>query len=235
MAYIPDRGDAIWLDFNPQTGHEQAVRWQALMTSLGIEASLGTYQQLVRAYAELHRHYHTVHHISACLQHFDCVRELSQASAEVEIALWFHDAVYQPRSSHNEQDSADWAKRFLQEAGLTDTLCWRVHHLIMATKDHTDITTMDTALVVDIDLSILGQDTDTFANFETNIRREYHWVPVSEYCRRRSEILASFLQHPHVYQTSYFQERYEAAARTNLQNAISTLQNGILPEDSDNT
>lgn len=33
MAYIPERGDAIWLEFNPQAGHEQAGRRPALVLS----------------------------------------------------------------------------------------------------------------------------------------------------------------------------------------------------------
>lgn len=33
MAYVPDRGDAIWLEFNPQAGHEQAGRRPALVLS----------------------------------------------------------------------------------------------------------------------------------------------------------------------------------------------------------
>jgi len=31
--YIPDRGDIIWIDFNPQSGHEQAKRRPALVLS----------------------------------------------------------------------------------------------------------------------------------------------------------------------------------------------------------
>jgi mRNA interferase MazF len=31
--YIPRRGDVVWLDFNPQTGHEQAGRRPALVLS----------------------------------------------------------------------------------------------------------------------------------------------------------------------------------------------------------
>lgn len=33
MAYTPDRGDLIWLDFNPQTGREQAKRRPAIVLS----------------------------------------------------------------------------------------------------------------------------------------------------------------------------------------------------------
>jgi len=33
MAYIPDRGDIVWIIFNPQAGHEQAGRRPALVLS----------------------------------------------------------------------------------------------------------------------------------------------------------------------------------------------------------
>ena len=33
MAYIPNRGDIVWLTFNPQAGHEQAGRRPALVLS----------------------------------------------------------------------------------------------------------------------------------------------------------------------------------------------------------
>ncbi|HYW06444.1 MAG TPA: endoribonuclease MazF [Longimicrobium sp.] len=32
-SYVPDRGDAVWLQFNPQAGHEQAGRRPALVLS----------------------------------------------------------------------------------------------------------------------------------------------------------------------------------------------------------
>lgn len=208
-------------------------RWQALMDSFGVADSLDTYQELVQTYGEPHRHYHTAHHINACLQHFDLVRTEAHAPNEVEMALWFHDACYQPQSHRNEEDSADWARRFLQKGRVAEAQCQRVHDLIMATQHHRDIEDVDAALVVDIDLAILGEKAETFAAFEANIRREYHWVPVADYCYRRSQILTRFLQRPQVYQTPYFQVRYDAIARTNLQQALSNLKNGILPGDPD--
>lgn len=33
MPYVPDRGDLVWLTFNPQAGHEQAGRRPALTLS----------------------------------------------------------------------------------------------------------------------------------------------------------------------------------------------------------
>jgi mRNA interferase MazF len=33
MAYVPDRGDVVWISFNPQAGHEQAGRRPAIVLS----------------------------------------------------------------------------------------------------------------------------------------------------------------------------------------------------------
>ena len=33
MAYVPNRGDIVWITFNPQAGHEQAGRRPALVLS----------------------------------------------------------------------------------------------------------------------------------------------------------------------------------------------------------
>lgn len=209
-------------------------RWQTLMHNLAGQPSLDTYQQLVCAYSEPHRYYHTAPHIDACLDHFDRVKALAQAPAVLEMALWFHDAVYQTQSNQNEQDSADWAIRFLQQAGTKADQCHQVHHLIMATAAHETHGDPDTALMVDIDLAILGQNPQTFADFETQIRHEYAWVPIAEYCQRRSQILETFVQRPQLYQTAYFHERYEAMARSNLKAAIQHLQAGILPNNGDN-
>lgn len=32
-GYVPNRGDVVWIDFNPQTGHEQAGRRPAIVLS----------------------------------------------------------------------------------------------------------------------------------------------------------------------------------------------------------
>jgi mRNA interferase MazF len=33
MSYVPERGDAVWINFNPQAGHEQAGRRPAIVLS----------------------------------------------------------------------------------------------------------------------------------------------------------------------------------------------------------
>lgn len=82
----------------------------------------------------------------------------------------------------------------------------------------------DETLVVDIDLSILGRDAPRYDEFEQRVRKEYRWVPLVLYRRKRIEILESFLKRPRIYGTDHFHARYEEQARRNLQRAIQTLR-----------
>ena len=61
---------------------------------------------LLAAYAEPQRHYHSTQHLAECLHGFETVRHLAQRPAEVALALWFHDAVYDVQRHDNEAQSA---------------------------------------------------------------------------------------------------------------------------------
>ena len=183
-----------------------------------------TFDALVVAYTEKGRYYHTSEHISACLCHLDdCGLEL-EFPQEVEIALWFHDAIYKPLSRNNERKSADWAAEFLRENGATEDEVARVHRLIVATAHDALPLNGDESALVDIDLSILGADPATYEVFEKNVRKEYRLVPSFIYKRKRVEILQGFLERPQIYNTEYFLKALERQARVNLANAITRLK-----------
>ena len=199
-------------------------RWRQLMTWWRGPESLDVHAALETAYSERARHYHTGEHIDDCLAQLDGAVDLAIAPEEIELALWFHDAVYRPTSSKNELRSAEWAQRFLRSFGADESKCRRVHEHIMATRHGADSLTGDTAIVVDIDLSILGREPPEYDVYELAIRKEYQWVPGPVYRRKRAEILKSFLAKPSIYATGEFRERFEASARKNLQRVIAGLQ-----------
>lgn len=142
----------------------------------------------------------------------------------MELALWFHDAVYRTFRKGNELHSAEWAARFLAEHGAAASMIANVRELVMATTHGPAPLSGDAALVVDIDLSILGQPPAIYDEFERNVRREYWWVPGRRFAAARRSILASFLERPSIYHGPTFQDRYEATARANLERAIGMLQ-----------
>jgi len=199
-------------------------RWQRLWQSAGGSGGAGVcYEQLTRAYAEPQRHYHNQQHIAECLAEFDGARHLARQPDAVELALWFHDAVYDPKASDNEEQSATLAKRCLEGAG-SSPLAATVAELVMVTKTHDAQAGPDAALMVDVDLSILGQSETRFAEYETQIRQEYGWVPKPIFNLKRKEIFRGFLQRPHIYTTQFFAAKYEEQARHNLNQSIRTMK-----------
>jgi len=182
-----------------------------------------TFHSLQQAYAEKHRHYHTQQHINACLAHLDNSKHLATNPYEIEMALWFHDAIYQPYSSDNELKSALWAKKFLFDNNIDNAIITRVYNLIMVTLHNGLINTTDEALMIDIDLTILGSHADVYQLFEKNIRKEYRFVPYFLYKKKREEILQGFLDQARIYQAECFYTLFEGQARKNIQKALLNL------------
>ena len=204
--------------------HLDFARWTALWSRLGAQGDgLSVFTRIAAAYGEPARAYHTAAHLQDCLTEFDATRDTALRPDEVEAALWFHDAVYVAGHSENEERSAQLARISLTGAGAPAEAAERVGALVVATRHHIIARDPDAALVCDIDLSILGQSDAAFDRYQGQIRREYSWVPEPVYRQARSEILEGFLRRPSIYQTEYFKDRYETAARTNLARAIRDL------------
>ena len=164
------------------------------MSAFGFGANENTFHSLSEAYSEKHRHYHTGEHVQACLKHLDVCAAQAEHPIEIEIALWFHDAIYRPLSSNNERKSADWASTFLLANSAPPEVAARVHRLIMVTEHNVAIHTKDESILVDIDLSILGADAKTYDEFEKAVRLEYRIIPMFIYRRKRAAVLHNFFR-----------------------------------------
>jgi len=199
-------------------------RWLQLMEAWGFGANRGCFESLLAAYSSKGRHYHTAEHVSACLRHLDgCLAKL-QYPREVEFALWFHDAIYEPLSGSNEKESANWAVSFLSEHGATEAEVARVHRLIMVTEHNAPTQTSDEAVLVDIDLSILGASSVVYDIFEAGVRQEYKVIPSFMYRKKRAEVLRGFLERDKIYTSGCFPPEVERQAKKNLSNAVAVLE-----------
>jgi predicted metal-dependent HD superfamily phosphohydrolase len=198
-------------------------RWLNLMKSMNLPDSIECYDSLIAAYSEKHRFYHTSEHINAMLRHLDAVQQEAQQVNELELAIWFHDAIYKPFSSSNELDSAQWAKRFLEKNGFDKEGTERIYSLIMVTKHDEALIEPDEKLIVDIDLTILGTSSSVYEEFELNVRKEYRWVPWFLYRSKRKQLLQSFLDRDCIYSTEYFNNRFEKSARENIRLALENI------------
>lgn len=179
--------------------------------------------ELAAAYSEPHRRYHTAQHIESCLRELGRFEAHAVHLNEVRWALLFHDAIYDPRRNDNEARSADWACRVMQELQRPEDEIARVRKLIMATVHAAQAETPDEALLLDIDLSILGADEATFDEYDRAIRVEYEWVPEQAYRFARASVLQGFLQRERIFQTAAYQDR-EAIARRNIERAMERLR-----------
>lgn len=151
--------------------------WTMAWSDVGLQPPSGLFEQLVAAYQEAQRHYHSLQHLTEYLTHFESVHHLARHPGELAIALWFHDAVYDVRGKDNERQSADWAMRMLAASGASEATRERVEQLIMATRHDSTPVPPDEQLLVDIDLAILGAAPGRFAEYDKQVGAEYSWVP----------------------------------------------------------
>jgi len=230
---------------NPASMFASGERFHALWKRIDCTSgSAGqTYAWLMQQY-NAGRAYHNAQHIGECLMELQGLRD-AKAYAEsavdldaVEIALWFHDVVYEPRVNDNEERSANAARFVLQDAGASEDFMSEVHRLIMVTKAHevSDHADLAAALMVDIDLSILGKPLERFRQYDDAIRMEYLWVPFPTYAEKRVEVLRGFIAREPLFKTAWFLDKYEEQAKENLKWAVEkwekAAKNSLLPEES---
>jgi len=187
----------------------------------GRDDGAGVRDALLAAYGEPQRHYHTLQHLHECIDRLETCIDLATRPAEVETALWFHDAVYDVLRRDNERRSADWARQAVLENGVPADVADRIDALVMATRHATTRAAGDQQLLVDIDLAILGAEPERFAEYERQIRNEYAHVAEPEFKARRRAILAGFLARDRIYATPRLRAELEQRARANLSLAIA--------------
>jgi predicted metal-dependent HD superfamily phosphohydrolase len=200
------------------------ARWENLWQKLAApRIPYEALDELLRAYSSPGRYYHNLAHVEDCLSVFDRASSLALHPQEVELAIWFHDAVYDTRRSDNEQKSAEWAVEVIRHAGLGERIANRVASSILSTRHDEDAAGTDARLLADVDLSILGRDREIFRRYEENIRKEYAWVPEDVFRQERRKVLQRFLERPSIYYHREFRDLFEERARRNLEQSIARL------------
>lgn len=203
------------------------ARWQALMTSLSADriASDAAWDTLIKHYSEPHRAYHNLSHIMALLRHADNERNHIHRPEIVELAIWFHDVIYDTHVQDNELRSASWARHVLQTMRIEPEVIEGVEQCILATQKHESPAShvADLPLFLDLDLAILGAPEETYRRYSQVIRSEYDWVPDQAYRRVRSDILRRFNERPSLFLTEQMAARYELRARQNIEWELKEL------------
>jgi predicted metal-dependent HD superfamily phosphohydrolase len=181
--------------------------------------------RLEAAYAEPHRRYHGVGHIRACLDALDAVQGLSSDDRRLLTwAIWWHDAVYDPRASDNEARSAQMAREDLEALGVSEGDRAETARLIELTAGH-EVAPGDArgALLVSIDLAVLGADPAVYDAYAKGVREEYAHVPDDLWRVGRARVLRRFLEAPVLFPEPGFADRLDRRARENLARELAAL------------
>jgi predicted metal-dependent HD superfamily phosphohydrolase len=178
-------------------------------------------EELVAAYTAPGRHYHNLAHIEDCLGSLARVENLSPLEREIlSEAIWWHDVVYDATRADNEELSARLAEQHVRE-----DLRQEVGRLIRLTKTHA-VQPDDRlgAILISIDLSILGAEPARYDAYAAAIRQEFIHVPDGDYRAGRAKLLGQFAGRPVIFPDADFAARYDRQARENLARELASLR-----------
>ncbi|MFD8973202.1 MULTISPECIES: hypothetical protein [Streptomyces] len=184
-------------------------------------------RNLLSRWAEPQRRYHTVDHLRAVLDRIDELADQGGEGGELELvrlAAWFHDAVYRPDRSENEERSAALAERALIEAGLTEHEVREVARLVRLTISHDPAAgDLNGETLCDADLAILATRPDTYRGYVAAVREEYAFVAEDDFRKGRAAVLRQLLALPRLFHTPYGAAVWEEKARDNMEKELKEL------------
>lgn len=188
----------------------------------GVDAD-DVFKELHECYSEPGRHYHTPKHIEHCLAQFDLVADKMDDADSVEIAIWFHDLIFDVSANDNELRSA---RRFVELAddSMEDEFKTRVYDLIMSTAPPRIPKTKDQEFMLDIDLSSFGLPWDDMLRDSIAVRQESEKLSDAEFFPGQRAFLESLVRREHFYFTDYFRSRIEDSARSNIKRYLKNLR-----------
>ncbi|MCB5908228.1 HD domain-containing protein [Streptomyces pinistramenti] len=203
-------------------------RWAAAVTSArGPEGpDPAPYaDNLLARWAEPQRRYHTLAHLTAVLDRIDELAAHADDLCVVRLAAWFHDAVYRPDRSENEERSAALAERALPELGVGPARTAEVARLVRLTVTHDPgPDDRDGEVLCDADLAVLAGPPAAYAAYAAAVREEYAFVPDPDFTAGRATVLRQLLSLPRLFRTPTGQDRWEHPARRNLATELELLE-----------
>ncbi len=206
-----------------------SARFRRLWSGLRGRNAFAIHGVLTRFYGQQHRHYHTLAHIGDCLGELDRLRAAHPGLLPprkwdaVELALWFHDVIYQPDAGDNEERSADLFKAIASASVFPPRFIAIVRDLILATAGDAPAATHERRIMLDCDLASLGYAPQRFSGSSAAIRREYGFLADADFARTRRKALLGLSRRPSIFHTEFMRLRYERQARANIADAIESL------------
>jgi predicted metal-dependent HD superfamily phosphohydrolase len=199
--------------------------WQRNLVEGAVDNSAAIHRQLLKAYREPQRRYHTLAHIEHCLAMFEQCESLTTTPDALEIAIWMHDAILEPGKRDNEARSAELYLEL--SAGIhSEEMRQSIARMIMATlHDGNSLEDADSIYMVDIDLSSFALSWEEFLRDSLDLRAESAHLSDADYRLNQTGFQRRLLGRPRFFLSDFFFERYEQQARSNLARYFDHLDN----------
>lgn len=174
-------------------------------------------------YSDKKRHYHTLQHLDNLLTLLTEIKGEIKNWDTILFTLYYHDIIYNSLKTDNEGKSAELAENRLKQISVSNDKIELCKQQILATKSHLKSTDSDTNYFTDADLSVLGQDWETYTSYYKNVRKEYSIYPDFVYNSGRKKVLTHFLTMDRIFKTDFFYSEFEMQAKRNLTNELNIL------------
>jgi predicted metal-dependent HD superfamily phosphohydrolase len=174
-------------------------------------------------YSGKKRHYHTLAHLDNLLQQLVAVKTKIKDWDTILFTLYYHDIIYNPLKTTNEEKSAEFAENRMQLIAAPQPVIINCVSQILATKKHLLSADSDTNIFTDADLCILGQPWQVYEKYYKQVRKEYALYPDLIYNPGRKKVLQHFLQMQQIFKTNYFFNKFEVQAKENVEKELQQL------------
>ena len=179
--------------------------------------------EIEKNYSSKKRHYHTLEHLDNLLSQLTDVKSEIQNWEIILFTLFYHDIIYNSIKSDNEEKSAEFTENRMKQISVSNDKIELCKEQILATKSHIKSTDSDTNYFTDADLSVLGQNWETYLLYCKNVRKEYSIYPTLVYNPGRKKVLNHFLSMDRIFKMDFFYNKFEIQAKQNLQQEIESL------------
>ena len=177
------------------------------------------FQKISKAYTK-ERYYHTLRHVFYMLDNIKDFDLNNKEQAKLELAIWFHDYIYNAQNTHNEVLSTFHFIGYAEAIGIRKKDIIEIRNLILDTKHEINPKTKLGKIICDLDLREFVSERQPLNTEE--VRKEYSHISDEEFYKGRTEFLKSMLKKTHIYHTTLYREIFEKKAKQNL---ITELNN----------
>ena len=202
------------------------VNWQNLVSGYANNSLVDSLWATIESqYTSKNRHYHNLTHLHHMFLQLEDIKTEFEDLDSLKFAIWYHDIIYKSTNKDNEEQSANFVEKVLKSFHFDDSRVKKIRKLILSTKKHEllSVENNDNAYLLDLDLSILGTDWETYQLYIQSIRKEYKIYPNILYKPGRKKVLKNFLERESLYFTEHFKIKFEKQARENLKKEIELL------------